>query len=312
MIRIAVTAAAFDAIAATLLLGSVGFEHEPNNNGERFIWLEHSIVDKLKHVRGQARAFPTSSGGWCQRNSGGVPSRASLVVMTNPFRYFNSSPEVIRLVVMMYVRYPLSLRNVEDLLAERGIDISHETVRFWWNRFGPMFAAEIRKRRVAHMRGYPQWRWHLDEVFVKINGKLCYLWRAVDHEGEVLEAVVTARRDKAAALKLLKRIMKKYGPPRSVVTDGLCSYSAAMKEIGAADRQEVGGRLNNRAENSHQPFRRRERAMQRFRSMKTLQKFSSVHAQVQNHFNQERHLITRQVYKQRRSIALAEWRALAA
>ena len=90
--------------------------------------------------------------------------------MSNPFRYFNSSPEVIRLVVMMYVRYPLSLRNVEDLLAERGIDISHETVRFWWNRFGPMFAAEIRKRRVAHMRAYPQWRWHLDEVFVKVNG----------------------------------------------------------------------------------------------------------------------------------------------
>jgi putative transposase len=119
--------------------------------------------------------------------------------MTNPFRYFNSSPEVIRLVVMMHVRYPLSLRNVEDLLAERGIDISYETVRFWWNRFGPMFAAEIRKKRVAHMRGYPQWRWHVDEVFVKVNGKLRYLWRAVDHEGAVLEAVVTARRDKAAA-----------------------------------------------------------------------------------------------------------------
>jgi putative transposase len=232
--------------------------------------------------------------------------------MSNPFRYFNSSPDVIRLVVMMYVRYPLSLRNVEDLLAERGIDISHETVRFWWNRFGPMFAAEIRKRRVAHMRSYPQWRWHLDEVFVKVNGTLCYLWRAVDHEGEVLEAVVTARRDKAAALKLLKRIMKKYGRPQSVVTDGLRAYSAAMDEIGAAGRHEVGRRLNNRAENSHQPFRRRERAMQRFRSMKTLQKFSSVHAQVHNHFNQERHLVTRDVYKQRRSSALAEWRALAA
>ncbi len=118
--------------------------------------------------------------------------------MSNPFRYFNSSPEIIHL------KCPLSLRNVEDLLAERGIDISHETVRFWWNRFGPMFAAEIRKRRVAHMRGYPQWRWHLDEAFVKVNGKLCYLWRAVDHEGEVLEAVVTAKRDKAAALKFLK------------------------------------------------------------------------------------------------------------
>jgi putative transposase len=164
--------------------------------------------------------------------------------MSNPFRYFNSSPEVIRVVVMMYVRYPLSLRNVEDLLAERGIDISHETVRFWWNRFGPMFAAEIRKKRGTNMRSYPQWRWHLDEVFVKVNGKLCYLWRAVDHEGEVLEAVVTTKRDKPAALKLLKRIMKKYGSPCSVVTDGCGAYSAAMKEIGSADRHEVGLRLN--------------------------------------------------------------------
>jgi putative transposase len=232
--------------------------------------------------------------------------------MSNPFRYFNSSPEVIRLVVMMYVRYPLSLHNVEDLLAERAIDVSHETVRFWWNRFGPMFAAEIRKRRAAHLRGFIQWRWHLDEAFVKIHGKLRYLWRAVDHEGEVLEAVVTSKRNKAAALKLLKRIMKKYGRPRTIVTDGLRAYSAAMREVGNADRQEVGVRLNNRAENSHQPFRRRERAMQPFRSMKSLQKFSSVHAQVHNYFNQERHLVTRQVYKQRRSAALAEWGALVA
>ena len=250
--------------------------------------------------------------GQCQTKCARMPGSWKLYTMSNPFRYFNSSPEVIRLVVMMYVRSPLSLRNVEDLLSERGVDISHETVRFWWNRFGPMFAAEIRKRRVAHMRGYPHWRWHLDEVFVRINGKLCYLWRAVDHEGEILEAVVTARRDKAAALKLLKRIMKRYGQPGKIVTDGLCSYSAAMKELGNVDRHEVGGRLNNRAENSHQPFRRRERAMQRFRSTKTLQKFSSVHSQVHNHFNQERHLVTRQVYKQRRAAALAEWRALAA
>ena len=173
-----------------------------------------------------------------------------------------------------------------------------------------MFAAEIRKRRVTNMRGYPQWRWHLDEVFVKVNGKLCYLWRAVDHEGEVLEAVVTTKRDKRAALKLLKRIMKQYSSPCSIVTDGCGAYSAAMKEIGSAGRHEVGRRLNNRAENSHQPFRRRERAMQRFRSLKTLQKFSSVHLQVHNQFNEERHLVTRQDYKQRRSAALAEWRAL--
>jgi putative transposase len=218
---------------------------------------------------------------------------------------------VIRLVVMMYVRYPLSLRNVEDLLAERGIDISHETVRFWWNRFGPMFAAEIRRTRMAQMRGNPQWRWHLDEVFVKINGRLCYLWRAVDHEGEVLESVVTAKRNKAAALKFLKRIMKKYGRSQTIVTDGFCSYAAAVKEVGIDSRHKVGRRLNNRAENSHQPFRRRERAMQRFRSMKTLQKFSSVHAQVHNHFNQERHLVSRETYKERRSASLMAWRALA-
>jgi putative transposase len=162
------------------------------------------------------------------------------------------------------------------------------------------------------MRGYPEWRWHLDEVFVKINSKLCHLWCAVDHGGEVLETVVTAKRDKAAAQKFLKRIMKKYGRPRIVVTDGLCSYLAAIKEIGNADRQEVGRRLNNRAENVHQPFRRRERAMQQLRSAKTLQKFSSIRAQVHNHFNQERHLVTRAVYKQRRSVGLAEWRTVIA
>ena len=118
----------------------------------------------------------------------------------DPFRWFDSSPEVIRLAVMMYVRYPLSLRGVEDLLYERGIDICHETVRLWWNRFGPMFAAEIRRKRVDGMRQHTHWRWHLDEVFVRINGQQKYLWRAVDHEGEILESYVTDSRDKAAAL----------------------------------------------------------------------------------------------------------------
>ena len=232
--------------------------------------------------------------------------------MKSPFRYFDSSPEVIRLVVMMYVRFPLSLRNVEDLLAERGIDICHETVRLWWNRFGPMFAAEIRRKRVDHMRAYIPWRWHLDEVFVKINGEMHYLWRAVDHEGEILESFVTKRRDKAAALKFIRKAMKRHGKPRTIVTDRLRSYGAAMKEIGNADRQETGRRLNNRAENSHLPFRRRERAMLRFRQMKTLQKFSAVHAAFHNHFNQDRHLISRDDYKDRRSAALAEWKTLAA
>ena len=182
----------------------------------------------------------------------------------NPFRYFDSSPEVIRLVVMMYVRYPLSLRNVEDLLFERGIDICHETVRLWWNRFGPMFAAEIRKKRVRHMRAYTHWKWRLDEVYVKVGGEMRYLWRAVDHEGEVLESFVTKSRDKAAALKFIKKALQRHGRPGAIVTDGLRSYGAALKELGAADLQETGRWLNNRAENSHLPFRRRERAMIRF------------------------------------------------
>ncbi len=225
--------------------------------------------------------------------------------MQNPFRYFNSSPEVIRLAVMMYIRFPLSLRQVEDLLFERGIDISHETVRFWWNRFGPMFAREIRKRRVLH-RSFSQWRWHLDEVFVKINGETHYLWRAVDHEGEVLEVFVTKRRDRKAALKFLKRTMKRYGRPHSVVTDRLRSYRWAMKVIGNAANQDWGRWLNNRAENSHQPFRRRERAKQRFRNARTLQKFAAAHAAIHNHFNHDRHLNRRKIYKQNRAAALVE------
>ena len=230
----------------------------------------------------------------------------------SPFRYFKTSPEIIGLAVMMYIRFPLSLRNVEDLLHERGIDISHETVRLWWNRFGPLFAAEIRKKRVSQMRAYSNWQWHLDEVFVKINGEMHYLWRAVDHEGEVLESFVTKCRDRKAALKFLRKTMKRYGRPHVFVTDMLRSYGAAMKEIGNADRQETGRWQNNRAENSHQPFRRRERAMLRFRRMRTLQKFVAVHASVHNHFNQERHLYSRSNFKLNRATALTEWRGLCA
>jgi len=230
----------------------------------------------------------------------------------SPFRYFKTSPEIIRLAVILYVRFPLSLRNVEDLLHERGIDISHETVRFWWNRFGPMFASEIRRKWVSRMRVYSNWQWHLDEVFVKINGVTHYLWRAVDHEGEVLESYVTKRRDRKAALKFLRKSMKRYGQPEVIVTDKLRSYGAAMKVVGNAPKQETGRWLNNRSENSHLPFRRRERAMQRFRSMRSLQKFASVHASVCNHFNQERALYSRDNFKLNRASALSEWRRLGA
>ena len=227
-----------------------------------------------------------------------------------PFYRFNSSPEVIRLVVMMYVKYPLSLRNVEDLLFERGIDICHETVRMWWNRFGPLFASDIRRQRVSRMRGFRHWRWHLDEMYVKLNGEMVYLWRAVDQEGEILESFVTRKRDKGAALTFMKKALKRHGSPEAITTDGLRSYGAAMNELGNSEKREVGRWTNNRIENSHLPFRRRERAMLRFRQMKSLQKFASVHANVHNHFNQERHLVDRQTYKERRSAAPAEWQTL--
>ncbi len=231
--------------------------------------------------------------------------------MKNPFRYFKASPEIIRLAVMMYIGFPLSLRQAEDLRHERGIDICYETVRFWWNRFGPTFAAEIKKKSSAQMRTRTQWRWHLDEVFVRINGETHYLWRAINYEGEVLEAFVKKRRNRTAALRFSRKAMKRYGRP-DIVTDRLRSYGAAMREMGNEVRQEIGRWLNNRAENSHQPFRRREQAMARFRSSKSLQKFASIHASVHNHFNQERHLISRQVFKSHRAAALAEWRQLTA
>lgn len=230
----------------------------------------------------------------------------------SPFRYFHSSPEVIRLVVMLYVRFPLSLRNVEDVLYERGIDLCHETVRLWWNRFGPMFASDIRRQRVSRMRGFRQWQWHLDEMYVKINGEMMYLWRAIDQEGEILESYVTKTRDKAAALKFMKKALKRHGSPEVITTDGLRSYKAAMNELGNAQKQEIGRWANNRIEGSHTPLRRRERAMLRFRQMKSLQKFASVHASFHNHFSLERHLVDRQTFKQRRSAAWTEWQIIAA
>jgi putative transposase len=239
-------------------------------------------------------------------------SRRSRAKPPSPFRYFNSSPEVIRLVVMMYVRFPLSLRNVEDLLFERDIDICHETMRHWWNRFGPLFAADIRRQRVSRMRGFRHWRWHLDEIYVKPNGEMVYLWRAVDLEGEILESYITKTHDKAAALRFMKKALKRHGSPEAITTDGLRSYGAVMDEIGNRAKQKIGRWANNRTENSHLPFRRRERTTLRFRRIKTLQKFASVHANVHNHFALERHLIDRQTFKDRRSAALAEWQNLVA
>lgn len=210
---------------------------------------------------------------------------------TSPSRYFNSSPEVIRLVVMMYVRYPLSLRNVEGLHFERGIAFCHETVRFWWNRFGPLFAEDIRRQHVSRMCSFKHWNWHLDEMYVKISDDMHYLWRAVDQEGEILQSYFTKTRNKKAALAFIKKALKRHGCVETITTGGLCSYDATMDALGNRAKQEVGRWVNNRVENSHLPFRRRERAMLRFRQMKSLQMFASVHASFHNHFASDRHLV---------------------
>ena len=175
-----------------------------------------------------------------------------------------------------------------------------------------MFAREIRKKRHHPTPNYSNWRWHLAEVFVKINGEIQHLWRAVDHEGEVLEAFVSKRRDRKAALYFLKKVMKRYGRPHAIVTDRMRPYRAAMKLIGNDKVQETGRWLNNLCENSHLPFRRREQAILRFRHMRSLQKLVSIHSSVFNHFNNERHLNSRDTFKVQRKTALVEWQQLCA
>jgi putative transposase len=218
------------------------------------------------------------------------------------------SPEIIRHAVWLYVRFTLSYRDVEDLLAERGLDVSYETVRRWVLKFGPLFARELRRGRPR-----PTSTWHLDEMAVVIAGRQFWLWRAVDDEGEVLDLLVQRRRDKAAAVKLMRKLLKKQGfAPDVLVTDRLRSYGAAKAEIGLSARHERGLRKNNRAENSHQPTRRRERKMQRFKSPGSAQRFLSVHAAVQNTFNVQRHLTSRRALRVFRDEAFRTWRAATA
>jgi putative transposase len=210
--------------------------------------------------------------------------------MTISFARHQFPPAIIRHAVWLYVRFTLSYRDVEDLLAERGLDVSNETVRRWVLKFGPLFARELRRRRPR-----PTSQWHLDEMAVMIAGRQFWLWRAVDDEGEVLDLLVQPRRDKAAAVKLMRKLFKKRGfAPNVLVTDKLRSYGAARSEIGLSARHEQGLRKNNRVENSHQPTRRRERKMQRFKSPRSAQRFLSVHAAIHNTFNVQRHLVSHQ------------------
>ena len=217
-------------------------------------------------------------------------------------------PAVIQHAVWLYLRFTLSYRDVEDLLAERGLDISYETVRRWVAKFGPLFARELR-----HRRSRPTGCWHLDEMVVMIGGKRFWLWRAVDSEGEVLDLLVQPRRNTVAAVRLMRKLLRKLGfAPKTIVTDKLRSYGAANRELGLSAQHEQSQRRNNRAENSHQPTRRRERQMQRFKSPGSAQRFLSAHAAVHNTFNIERHLISRRTLKLFRAAALERWREAAA
>jgi len=217
--------------------------------------------------------------------------------------------ETSRLAVWLYFRFTTSLRDVEEILAERGIDVSYETVRCWASKFGPAIAANIRRAR-----GRADSVWHLDEMVVRINGKRMFMWRAVDKEGEVLDVLVQKRRNKAAALKLLRKLLKNQGfMPEQIVTDGLASYKAAMKILGCRHRHHPGRlRDNNRVENSHLPVRRRERKMQRFKSQGQAQRFVSTHSAIYNTFNLQRHLTSRNTMRHLRSAAMAEWNAASA
>src|SRR6266480_821988 len=196
---------------------------------------------------------------------------------------------IIQHAIWLYLRFTLSYRDVEELLAERGLEVSYETVRRWVLKFGSRIA-----RRLRRSRPRPTDRWHLDEMVVRIAGRQMYLWRAVDHEGEVLDMLVQRRCDKRAALRLIRKLLRKQGfAPKSLTTDKLGSYGAAFRHLRLTCPHEQGLRKNNRAENSHQAVRRRERKMQRFKSARSAQRFLSIHAAVHNTFNFQRHLISR-------------------
>ncbi len=219
------------------------------------------------------------------------------------YRGHRFPPEIIRYAVWLYFRFALSFRDIEDLLAERGIDVSYETVRRWCLKFGQAYAASLRQQRP-----HADTRWHLDEVFVSINRRRMYLWRAVDAEGVVLDILIQSRRNKKAALKLMRKLLKKQGfSPDTVVTDKLPSYGAALADLGMKDKHVTGGRSNNRAENSHLPVRQRERRMKRFKSARSAQRFLSTHSAVYNCFNVQRHLISRRTLRQFRDEAISTW-----
>jgi putative transposase len=224
------------------------------------------------------------------------------------YRGHRFPPSIIQHAIWLYFRFTLSYRDVEELLAERGLEVSYETVRQWVLKFAQRYAGNLRR-----LRPRPTSTWHLDEMVITIRGRHMYLWRAVDSEGEVLDMLVQPRRDKSAAVRLMRKLVKRQGfLPHVLVTDKLGSYGSARQALGLHFRHEQGLRKNNRAENSHQPVRQRERKMQRFKSAGSAQRFLSVHASIYNAFNTQRHLVSRRTLRTFRVQAMSTWRTATA
>ncbi len=224
------------------------------------------------------------------------------------FKRHRFPPEVIRHAVWLYARFTLSYRDVEDLLAERGLDISYESVRRWFLKFGAPISRNLR-----HVRPTPSDHWHLDEMVIVIRGRRHWLWRAVDNEGEVLDFLVQSKRNAKAALKLMRKLLKKQGwAPTRITTDKLRSYHVAIQTLGLTAEHIDDKRANNRAENSHQPVRRRERKQQRFKSPGSAQRFLNIHSSVYNTFYVQRHLLSRSTFKRFRSDAFNVWESASA
>jgi putative transposase len=215
-------------------------------------------------------------------------------------------PQIIAHAVWLYFRFPLSLRLVEEMLLERGIVVSYETVRRWGRKFGPDYARRLRRKRPSRTD-----IWHLDEVVITIAGKMHWLWRAVDQDGYVLDEIVQSRRNTKAARRLLIRLMKKQGcPPKRIVTDKLRSYGAARRQVMPDIEHRSHKGLNNRAENSHVPLRKRERTMQGFRSSGSLQRFVSIFSALRNLFVPPRSNRSAFAIHLHRLQAMAHWKAM--
>jgi putative transposase len=222
---------------------------------------------------------------------------------TPSYKGFRFPVEIISHCVWLYYRFPLSLREVEEMMLARGVTVSHETIRQWTGKFGQAYAKGLRRRRPR-----PGDKWHLDEVFIKINGKAHYLWRAVDQDGNVLDILVTSRRDAKAATRFFRKLLTELEyAPRVLVTDKLASYGVTRRRLMTGVEHRRSKYLNNRAENSHQPTRQRERAMKRFTSAGHAQRFLSAFGGISPHFRPRRHLLHAEEYRREMANRFSTW-----